>query len=249
MKISVITIAYNAAETIEDTIKSVLLQTFKNIQYIIVDGASSDNTLQIVQKYKTQLHHIISEPDKGVYDAMNKGLAHATGDIIAILNADDTYAHEEVLALVHQTFEQSGADTCYGNIIYVNRNPPHKTTRTWIAGNYSKKAFLNGWMPPHPAFFAKRELYQKFGNFNLKLKTSADYELMLRFLYKHHATTAYINNILVKMKVGGQSNASLKNRLRANKEDRMAWKINGLKPGKFTLAKKPLLKIFQFLKR
>lgn len=249
MKITVITIAYNAAETIEATIQSVINQDYKNLEYIIVDGASKDETLDIVGKYDSHISKIVSEPDVGVYDAMNKGLDLASGDLIAILNADDTYAHSTVLRTVVETLETSGADSCYGDLIYVDRFQPDKTTRTWISGSYKKESFLNGWMPPHPSFFAKRKLYLDYGVFNTQLKTSADYELMLRFLFRHNATTVYINEVLVKMKVGGQSNASLKNRLKANQEDRLAWKINGLKPKSLTLVKKPLRKIIQFWKR
>lgn len=249
MKITVITIAYNAAETIEATIQSVINQDYKNLEYIIVDGASKDNTLDIVRKYDSHISKIVSEPDTGVYDAMNKGLDLATGDVIAILNADDTYAHPQVLSRVVEALEASDADSCYGDLIYVDRTQADKTTRTWISGPYKKESFLNGWMPPHPSFFAKRKLYQDYGVFNTQLKTSADYELMLRFLFRYNATTVYINEVLVKMKVGGQSNASLKNRIKANQEDRLAWELNELKPGNLTLIKKPLRKIMQFWKR
>lgn len=249
MKITVITIAYNAADTIEETIKSVLDQDCKNLEYIIVDGASNDQTLEIVRKYDASISKVVSEPDTGVYDAMNKGLNLATGDVIAILNADDTYAHPKVLSRVLASLEASGADSCYGDLIYVSRTHSEKTTRTWIAGPYRRESFLNGWMPPHPSFFAKRKLYQKYGMFNTQLKTSADYELMLRFLFRYNVSTVYINEILVKMKVGGQSNASLKNRIKANQEDRLSWEINGLKPGNLTLIKKPLRKVLQFWKR
>lgn len=249
MKITVITIAYNAADTIEETILSVINQDYHNLEYIIVDGASKDKTLEIVQKYESHISKIVSEPDAGVYDAMNKGVDLATGDLIAILNADDTYAHPRVLSLVVEALETSGADSCYGDLIYVDRTNPDKTTRTWISGPYKKESFLKGWMPPHPSFFAKRNLYLDYGVFNTLLKTSADYELMLRFLFRHNSTTVYLNEVLVKMKVGGQSNASLKNRLKANREDRLSWKINGLKPGNLTLIKKPLRKIMQFWKR
>jgi|SRR5690554_3857569 len=249
MKITVITIAYNAAETIEETIKSVISQDYKNLEYIIVDGASKDNTLDIAHQFNSQISKIVSEPDSGVYDAMNKGVGLATGDLIAILNADDTYAHPRVLSRVVEALVTSGADSCYGDLIYVNRFQPGKTTRTWIAGPFRQEAFLDGWMPPHPSFFAKRKLYENYGKFNTQLKTSADYELMLRFLFRYNATTIYINEVLVKMKVGGQSNASLKNRIKANQEDRLAWKINGLKPGNLTLIKKPFRKISQFWKR
>jgi len=145
--------------------------------------------------------------------------------------------------------DKSGADTCYGNLEYVDREDTSKVKRLWISGPYRESAFLNGWMPPHPAFFAKAKLYTTYGGFNTQLKTSADYELILRFLYRYKASAIYLDKVLVKMKMGGQSNASIRNRLKANKEDRLAWKLNGLTPGKLTLIKKPLRKLGQFLKR
>lgn len=249
MKVSIITISYNAAATIEETIQSVVNQKYQNIEYILIDGGSKDDTLSIIEKYKTNIHKMVSESDNGVYDAMNKGIALATGDLIAILNADDAYANSDVIGNVVEAIQNSGADTCYGNLEYVDRLNPLEVKRLWISGTYRKEAFLNGWMPPHPAFFAKRKLYTDLGVFNTLLKTSADYELMLRFLYLHNASAVYLNQILVKMKTGGQSNASTINRLKANAEDRLAWKLNGLKPGKLTLIKKPLRKLSQFWKR
>ncbi|NEN24041.1 glycosyltransferase [Cryomorpha ignava] len=249
MKVSVITISYNAASTIEETIQSVVNQKYTNIEYILIDGASKDDTVNIIEKHKADIHKVISKPDNGVYDAMNKGVALATGDLIAILNADDAYANPDVIGNVVEAIQNSGADTCYGNLEYVDRLNTSKVKRLWISGAYRKEAFLNGWMPPHPAFFAKRKLYSDFGAFNTLLKTSADYELILRFLYRYNASAVYLNQVLVKMKTGGQSNASTKNRLKANAEDRLAWKLNGLKPGKLTLIKKPLRKLSQFWKR
>jgi len=249
MKVSIITIAFNAATTIEETIQSVANQDYNSIEYILIDGGSTDETLEIAGRYKSNISKLISEPDKGVYDAMNKGLALAGGDIVAILNADDAYANSQVISNVVAAFNRSGADVCYGDLEYVDRSDTSKVIRRWISGEFRKSAFLDGWMPPHPAFFAKRKLYTEFGLFNTELKTSADYELMLRFLYKHNASAVYINEVLVKMKTGGQSNASLKNRIKANSEDRLAWKLNGLKPGNLTLIKKPLRKLSQFWKR
>lgn len=249
MKVSVITISFNAESTIEETIQSVVNQNYNDIEYIVVDGASTDGTLKIVDKYKGQIHKVVSERDKGVYDAMNKGVALATGDLVAILNADDVYTNSDVIGDVVNAIQTSGADTCYGNLEYVDRLDPTKVKRLWISGDYNKASFLNGWMPPHPAFFAKRKLYTEFGGFNTILRTSADYELILRFLYRYNASTVYLNKVLVKMKTGGQSNASTKNRLKANAEDRLAWKLNDLKPGKLTLIKKPLRKLSQFWKR
>lgn len=249
MKVSIITISYNAEDTISDTIKSVINQDYENIEYIIMDGASKDKTSSIIKSFGFKVAKFISEPDKGIYDAMNKGLALATGDIIGILNADDIYADTNVISKVVNRFQEDKVEGLYADLVYVKRDDTNKITRYWRSGNYSKGKFLKGWMPPHPTFFVKREIYEKYGNFNLDLRSAADYEIMLRFIHKHEIKITYLPCIITKMRVGGQSNVSLKNRIKANKEDREAWKINGLKPGVFTLIRKPLSKVGQFFKR
>ena len=249
MKVSIITISYNVEDTISDTIKSVINQDYENIEYIIVDGASKDKTISIIKSFGFSVSKFISEPDKGIYDAMNKGLALATGDIIGILNADDIYADTNVICKVVNRFQEDKVEGLYADLVYVKRDDTNKITRYWRSGNYSKGKFLKGWMPPHPTFFVKREIYEKYGNFNLDLRSAADYEIMLRFIHKHEIKITYLPCIITKMRVGGQSNVSLKNRIKANKEDREAWKINGLKPGVFTLIRKPLSKVGQFFKR
>jgi glycosyltransferase involved in cell wall biosynthesis len=249
MKVSIITIAYNAEETISDTIKSVINQSYENIEYIIVDGASKDKTVSIVRSFGFKVSKFISEPDKGIYDAMNKGLALATGDIIGILNADDIYADSNVITDVVKKFEVEKAEGLYADLVYVKREDTNKITRYWRSGNYSKGKFLKGWMPPHPTFFVKREIYEKYGNFNLDLRSAADYEIMLRFIHKHEIKITYLPRVITKMRVGGQSNVTLKNRIKANKEDREAWRINGLKPGVFTMIRKPLSKVGQFFRK
>jgi glycosyltransferase involved in cell wall biosynthesis len=246
MKISIITVCFNSAKTIEDTIQSVLSQDYPNVEYIIVDGGSKDATLDIVKKYSANISHFISEPDKGIYDAMNKGIALATGDVVGILNSDDVYYDSQVLSHISKAFEVTNADAVYGDLVYVASNNLEKVTRVWKSKPYTEGAFLKGWMPPHPTFYVKKSCYNQLGNYSLKLKSAADYELMLRFIHKYKISLAYIPKTLVKMRVGGESNVSLKNRLRANKEDRMAWKMNGLKPHFYTLFLKPLSKLKQF---
>ena len=249
MKVSIITIAYNAAETIEETIRSVISQDYHDIEYILIDGASQDKTLEIAQQYVSGIAKIISEPDEGIYDAMNKGVRNATGDLIGILNADDVFAHREVISRVVETMKAGNTDACYADLEYVSRENPGKVVRYWKSGQYVKSAFLNGWMPPHPTFFLKKELYFKYGVYRTALRSSADYELMLRMLYKFDVKTSYLPEVVVHMKLGGQSNVSLRNRLRANNEDRLAWKLNELKPERLTFIKKPLGKISQFFRR
>ncbi|MFM2000041.1 MAG: hypothetical protein RL204_1988 [Bacteroidota bacterium] len=249
MKVSIITISYNSAETIEDTIKSVVGQDYPNIEYIIIDGASKDETLSIVGKYKDKIAKVVSEKDKGIYDAMNKGVENATGDIIGILNSDDYYYDESVISEVVQIFEKEKTDGLYADLVYVDRADSDKVIRYWKSGEYQPGKFLKGWMPPHPTFFVKKEVYEKFGLYSTDLRSAADYEFMLRVIHKHNISLSYMPRILTKMRVGGMSNVSLKNRWKANMEDRRAWKINGLKPKWYTLTVKPLSKILQFLNK
>lgn len=247
MKVSIITITYNSAETIEDTIQSVLSQDYKDIEYIIVDGASKDGTLEIIDRYKSSVSKFVSERDKGIYDAMNKGVAMATGDVIGILNSDDFYADAHVISDIVKTIQQANSDGCYADLVYVDRIATNKVIRSWKSGEYRHGDFLRGWMPPHPTFFVKRSVYEAHGNYSLQLRSAADYELMLRFIHKNRIRLSYLPRIITKMRAGGQSNVTLKNRWRANKEDRLAWKMNGLQPGFLTLVRKPLSKLLQYL--
>jgi len=248
MKVSIITITYNSAETVEDTIRSVAAQTYGNVEYIMVDGLSKDDTLQIAEKHKSSIAKLISEKDKGIYDAMNKGVNLATGDVVGILNSDDFYADENVINDIVDIFNKTGADAVYADLIYVHRDDTSKVLRRWEAGEYKPGQFLKGWMPPHPTFFVKKSIYDKWGSYNIGLRSAADYELMLRFIHKHHISVAYLPRVITHMRAGGQSNVSFRNRVKANMEDRAAWKMNGLTPGIFTLYRKPLSKIFQYFK-
>lgn len=249
MKISIITITYNSAATLKDTIESVVNQSYKDIEYIIVDGKSTDRTLDIIDSYKNKISKFISEKDHGLYDALNKGIALATGDVIGILHSDDFYTDRLVIEkLVSQMIKQQ-ADAVYADLYYVDKHDTNKIFRKWKSGEYKIGQFLKGWMPPHPTFFVKREYYEKYGKFNLSFHSAADYELMLRFIHKHHLKLAYLPEFIIRMRVGGKSNVSLKNRIRANKEDRRAWKVNGLKPHIYTLYAKPLRKIVQLFKK
>lgn len=228
-----------------DCLASINNQSYPHIEHIVIDGASSDNTCQLVKETSPQ-SIVFSEKDSGIYDAMNKGLSKTKGDIIGILNSDDMYMNQNILQKVADLFESTNADAIYGDLIYSNPETG-QVTRTWQAGQFSKKGFLYGWMPPHPTFFVKKTIYEQYGYFNLNLYTAADYELMLRFLYRYGIKVAYLPEIMVNMRTGGASNKSIQNRLLANKGDRMAWEINELKPYWFTLYLKPLRKITQFL--
>ena len=242
--ISIITATFNSASTLRDCLTSVSSQHITT-EHLIIDGVSTDKSLAIVNSYP-HIAKIISEPDRGIYDAMNKGIALATGDVIGILNSDDFYADRDVLAKVAQVFTKDGVDSCYGDLVYVDPANISRITRVWKSGPFHINNFFWGWMPPHPTFFVRRTLYEKYGMFNLNLGSAADYELMLRFLVKHKITMSYIPEVLVKMRAGGVSNVSLRNRLKANRMDRKAWEVNGLDPFPWTTCLKPLRKIGQF---
>lgn len=248
MKLSIITSCYNSAATIRDTLESVARQYYSDIEHIIVDGGSEDDTLAIVSEF-THVAKVVSEKDRGIYDAMNKGIAIATGDIIGILNSDDFYTGPGVISDVVRQMEQSGADTLYADLDYVSSTDKTKVVRSWRAGSYAVRKFYYGWMPPHPTFFVRKYIYERYGTFNLSLRSAADYEIMLRFLVRYDVTTTYLNKTIVQMRAGGQSNASITNRLRANAEDRKAWQINKLRPYLFTTFLKPVRKIHQFFMR
>jgi glycosyltransferase len=246
MKVSVITATFNSAATLTDTLSSVRDQTYPLVEHLIIDGGSKDNTMEIVAGFP-HVKQICSEKDRGIYDAMNKGVKRATGDIVGILNSDDFYASENVLREVVDTFEQSGCDAVYGDLQYVCKDDVSKVVRYWRSGPYQQGAFKWGWMPPHPSFFVRHTLYDRCGLFNLDMKTAADYELMLRMIHKEGASLQYLPNVLVKMRTGGASNASLASRLKANADDRKAWDVNGLTPYWFTMYLKPIRKITQFI--
>ena len=249
MKVSIITVVYNGAEFIRTCIESILNQTYPDIEYIIVDGKSTDGTVDIIKSYGKRVTQFISEPDKGLYDAMNKGIQMATGDVIGLLNADDYYRHNRVIENMVATFERTGSDAVYGDMMYVDRDDVRKIKRYWRSGWYSNNAFLWGWMPGHLSFFAKRSLYEQYGLFRLDMKSAADYELMLRFIHKNRIKLAYMNEVTIVMRMGGISNSSVKNRLRANREDRLAWQVNELTPYFFTFWLKPLRKLNQYISK
>lgn len=244
--VTIITATYNSEATLADTLESVASQTYPKIEHLIIDGVSTDDTAAIAARYP-HVARFVSEPDKGLYDAMNKGIKLASGDIIGILNSDDFYADNRVIEKVVELFQNPDTLAVYADLQYVDAEDTSKVIRHWKAGIYDQQAFYYGWMPPHPSFFVRKQLYEQCGVFNTGFRYSADYELMLRFLLRYNAPAAYLPEVVVKMRMGGQSNASLKNRWSANREDRRAWTVNGLTPYFFTIPLKPFRKIGQFL--
>ncbi|HBB18700.1 MAG TPA: glycosyl transferase [Syntrophus sp. (in: bacteria)] len=246
MKISIITATWNSSATIENAILSVASQGYPDLEHIIVDGNSSDATLPIVFRYENLIDKLISEPDHGIYDAMNKGISLSTGEVIGILNSDDFYANPHVLEKVSRVFEDKSVDTSYGDLIYVDPTNVNRITRYWKASAHHPRSFYQGWMPPHPTFFVRRSIYEKYGYFNVALGTAADYELTLRLLLKHKVSTTYIPEVLVHMRAGGASNASLKSRLATIQMANLSWQVNDLKPWPWTLTFRLLSKIVQY---
>jgi len=246
MKISVITPALNSSKTIAKCIESIDRQNFLHVEHIIIDGNSVDGTIEIANRYLSSNRIVLSEPDTGIYEAMNKGISKASGEVIGILNSDDFYADSTILSTINKTLEDTGIDSCYGDLVYVDQSKITKLIRHWKSCSYNDKLFYKGWMPPHPTFFVRKRIYEKYGLYRLDFGTAADYELMLRFLLKYGISTQYIPQVLVKMRSGGKSNVSLKNRIMANINDRKAWQINNLKPKPWTLYLKPLSKIIQY---
>lgn len=244
MTFSIITPTFNSAATLSDTCRSIRSQLGVAVEHLVQDGGSKDHTIAIAQDFEA---HCRSEPDQGLYHAMNKGIQRATGDIIGILNSDDFYADDQVLARVQEAFSDPEVQAVYGNLDYVDPVDTGKVIRKWRSGRYHHSRFRYGWMPPHPTFFVRRALYERYGDFDLSFRTSADYELMLRFLYKHRVQAVHIPEVLVKMRAGGVSNSSFRHRLRANREDRRAWEVNGLKPHFFTTWLKPVRKLGQWI--
>ena len=247
MKISIVTVTYNAERFLESCIASVVSQKFANIEYIIIDGASTDSTLQIVSRYNDKIAKIVTEKDKGMYDALNKGIQLATGDVIGLLNADDFFADDRVVEKIARAFENSKADVLYGDLWYVDQNDTNKALRKWKSKPYQHGMFQWGWMPAHPTFYAKRELFEQYGNYRLDMGSAADYELMIRFMHKHKLKSVYLPELMVKMRAGGMSNSSVEARLKANQADLEAMKLNGIKYPKLAAFLKPVRKIPQFL--
>lgn len=245
LKISLITVTRNAQNTIGRCIDSVITQNYSNLEYIVIDGASTDDTLQIVRQYDRIISHLVSEPDAGIYDAMNKGIGLATGDVIGILNADDYFAADDVLSSIESAFDSSCSAIVYGNLNYLK--PGGKLLRKWKSGSYRHGLFNWGWMPPHPAFYCKRSVFEKLGYYDLAFGTAADYELMLRFLHLNKMNANYVNKTFVNMTIGGASNRNFTNRFRAWKYDFKAMGKNGVVFPLLCVIFKPLRKVFQYV--
>ncbi len=246
IKFSVVTATYNSESTVAHAIESLKKQTWQSVEHVVIDGASSDNTLAIVRSALNVQDFYLSEPDTGIYDALNKGIRRCTGDVIGFLHSNDFLADELVLQNVAECFMQTGADAVYGDLQYVDALSPQRIVRHWTSGEFTHSKLMRGWMPPHPTFFMRRELYENLGLFDTQFRIASDYDAMLRYLNSPSTKVAYIPKVLVKMRVGGASNGSLMQILKKSREDFIVMKRNGLNPY-LALPYKNISKISQFL--
>lgn len=248
MKISIITATYNSSKTIIDTLKSLEQQTYSNIEYIIIDGASKDNTLDIIKKYSTKVSKIISEPDKGIYDALNKGISNATGDFVGFLHSDDILAYPNAIEDIVTILINEQPQAIYADLEYVSKENTANVVRRWVSGDYKHSNLKKGWMPLHPTFYMRRELYEELGSFDLDFKISADYDSLLRYLWLNNITVSYLPKVITKMRIGGESNRSFLNILKKTQEDISALKKNNIF-WIYPLFMKNISKLPQFIKK
>lgn len=248
MKISVITVCKDAVDTIEDTILSVSRQTFKEIEHIVIDGASTDGTRSVIESTESMLAYWISEPDQGIYDAMNKGIAVASGDVVGFLNADDVYAQPDILEKVARSFSGDNIDACFGDVVFV-RDDMETITRYYRSNNFSPKKIAYGWMPAHPALYLKKDLYEKYGNFRTDYQIAADYELVVRLFAANRIRYRYVPEVFVKMRRGGASTRNWKSSIILNREIVRGCRENGVRTNLFKVFLKTPLKMMELFIR
>ena len=248
VKVSIITVVFNGAKYIRSAIQSILSQDYDNIEYIVIDGGSIDGTVDIVKEYQDKISVFISEPDEGIYDAMNKGIALATGNVIGILNSDDFYIDEFVIEKVVKEFDEKGVDSVYADLVFVSPNNLEKTIRYYDSNHFNPSRFAYGWTPAHPTFFVKKEIYDKYGVFRTDFKIAADFDILARFLYTQKISYSYMQEVLVKMRVGGVSTSFSSiwiNSIEALK----ACKNNGIKTNIFKILFKYYHKVLGLFRR
>lgn len=245
MKISIITICFNSADTIFDTMQSVHSQDYQNFEHIIQDGGSSDGTLRIIKTFSDVSYNLMSSPDSGIYDGLNKGILRASGDIIGLMHSNDMYKNESILNKVAEAFLDHDADGVYGDLELVSKKKTDKIVRKWRSGPYRKNSLKYGWMPPHPALYLRREVFEKFGLYDPSFTISGDYEAILRFLVHGDIKLKYIPETFVKMRAGGKSNGLIGNMIQKKMEDYRAIRRHHV-GGLGTLFSKNIRKIHQF---
>lgn len=249
IKISIITVVFNNGATIEDTIRSIESQTYRDVEHIAIDGGSTDRTLQVIAAHRDKIAHFVSEPDRGIFDAMNKGLRFATGDVVAFLNADDVYADTEVLQRVADAFADPAVQVSYADLVYVDPRDLDKQVRYWKSRDFRPGLFARGWVPAHPTFFARRSAYQQYGGYDESLGLAADFDLMMRLLEHYRLKSVYIPRVAVKMRLGGVSNRSIRNIVRQNIDIVRACRKNHVWVSPLFFLAKPLAKLSQYVLR
>lgn len=251
LKISLVTVVYNRARTIERTLQSVFAQSYPQIEYIVVDGASTDGTLEIIQQYRSKIACILSEPDKGVYDALNKGICIATGDIIGILHADDIFAHSDILTQVADTFNQNKLIDCiFGDVAFVRDTKPNKIVRYYSSSIFRPARFKLGIMPAHPSFYCYKKYFDELGLYRTDLEITSDFDLLIRFLYKHQLRYLYLPQLMVIMNLGGKSTSGPASTVKINRENRKVLKENGIRSSYLYLYARYFIKIRElFIKK
>lgn len=249
MKISVVTVVYNNADTIADAVRSVLEQDHAELEHVVIDGASTDGTLEALAPYREGIAHLVSEPDDGIYDAMNKGIRSSSGEIVGFLNADDMFLHPGVVSRIAREFEESGADTTFGDLVYVEPENTDRVIRYYRSDKFRPRRLAWGWMPPHPTFYARRACFERVGCFKTDYAIAADYELVIRFLLKHGLSYSYIPETLIKMRAGGVSSRNLKSNWILNQEIIRGCRENGIGTNHFMVWSKYFRKVFQLVDR
>ncbi|ROZ66348.1 glycosyltransferase family 2 protein [Ramlibacter sp. WS9] len=228
LHISVITAVFNRASTLDEALQSVRAQSWRHVEHVVIDGGSTDGSLDILARHKHSIAQMVSEPDNGLYDALNKGISRATGDVVGFMHADDSYATPQALERVAAAFEDPSVGAVYGDLVYVNKDDASRVVRYWRAGAFRRSRLTHGWMPPHPTFYVRREHYERMGGFDTRFRIAADYENMLRILWGGGVHAAYIPEVLVRMRTGGISNRSLLNIVQKSREDFAALRQNGM---------------------
>lgn len=249
MRLSVITVSYNAIATLGETLQSVASQTWRDFEHIVIDGASTDGTRELLEGHRDRLSVLVSEPDGGLYEAMNKGMALAKGDYVGFLNSDDVFADDQALAHIAEALAPGDVDACYGDLVYVDDADPSRVVRWWRSQPYVPGLVAKGWMPAHPTFYVRRDILQAEGGFDTRYRLQSDYDLMLRLFERRGIRSRYIPAILVRMRMGGATNRSVANVVRGNLEAWHAWRRWGFGWSPWFIVRKVASRLPQFVRR